>query len=1026
VKVRCLTRLSQAGRGELLCKPGDAGTWHDPSAKEKKMSGYTDYIGRQSERYRTLERVDEPDMSWEEGYVPLYARHGPAYAKRAFEEFQESLTGARKRVRMDQVVELLHTEPEVELLRRVPFGVPQRIEEIAGRESRIVLLGQAGAGKSTALRYLASHPLAAKLPAPREEETEELVTVVVDLPRAAGVPLPQYLAQDAQQRLSLSLSPEFFDDLLSHGRAILCLDGLSEIPTQEGRTQAIEQIESWLSKYPRCRYIVTARPDAYAPGLNRDTFAHYVLVPWSEASVEEIEQAWNKDLDGWTIEEAERPFYAQRHQLWQQLALAMHLQGRLSASLEEAQEWLVEAVSASKVIKMNRRRAPAEVQTLLTESEPHLRFVQSSNGQITFAPRLLQDILAARALEATCVAGGIKEVWASIEPHLSAPNWQQTLVLAHRFLAADHPDLWEQLVGRGLEHDQQDSLGHILHRYLLIASSALAGPANDAGEATRRSLIDALFDWMTDTEAAGRQDVVNTLLELSQEPYVLERALQLVADNMLDEWSREAAVLLAGAMGQDRPGDTVEALETVLDDDQESERMRTAATTALGFLGRSGALDDDLQAQVEERLIERIRNAELAIGLRVASGEALHLLLLWKHDDAVLETLETLARGQNEEEKVPYSVQIGAARGLSVLLPTAEDEAFVERMWQMARDEEVDDSVRCVLAETLGQVGDAEEAARVLLGLARNPKVYPPGQRDALEALGRVGEADQEVVDEIVEIAETQDRKVKDFVRLAAAHTLGELGYPALSVQHMLMLVADKSIYRTTRNDALNYLGDFGPSGDEALDDAVVSVLQIWATEENTTEDVRERAMDALLKLQVSREDVIRDLIGAIQDKKTYPRVRRSTAEVLYFMPVGQRELVVEALSPVFYDPEETSDLLRVPIARMLYNWGEDEHALTYLRDVADRSYMAMARYKAAMVLGDIGELEVAAATLLKLIDDPEISDVIRCDSLRALGLWVVDDEEVAEALTAVWEEEDPLPNVREAAYVTLKSITAV
>ena len=32
----------------------------------------------------------------------------------------------------------------------------------------------------------------------------------------------------------------------------------------------------------------------------------------------------------------------------------------------------------------------------------------------------------------------------------------------------------------------------------------------------------------------------------------------------------------------------------------------------------------------------------------------------------------------------------------------------------------------------------------------------------------------------------------------------------------------------------------------EDLDDAMVSVLQVWVTEENTTEDVRERAMEAL------------------------------------------------------------------------------------------------------------------------------------------------------------------------------------
>jgi hypothetical protein len=350
---------------------------------------------------------------------------------------------------------------------------------------------------------------------------------------------------------------------------------------------------------------------------------------------------------------------------------------------------------------------------------------------------------------------------------------------------------------------------------------------------------------------------------------------------------------------------------------------------------------------------------------------------------------------------------------------------FVERMLALARDTEVNDAVRTKLAEALGQLGETEAAAQILIGIAQAPKVYAPGRRAALDALGRVGYADQGILDQVVQIAQTKDRKVKDFVRLAAAHALVGLGHLDLATQHMLMLIADKSLYRSTRNQALAYLGQLGSTGDADLDAAAVAVLQIWANEENTTEDVRENAIAALRTLRAGQDEIVRDLIAIIQNKGTYPRVRRVTAAELGHFPIAQKDMVVEALSPVFYDPEEKSDLLRVPIARLLFLWGEDEHALAYLRLAAEQSYMAQVRYNASMVLLEIGEVGLATAELLRLAQNPDISDVIRCDAARALGLWLVGNEDVAPALAGIAQSTEIEPNVRDAAYDSLRAITA-
>jgi type III secretion system FlhB-like substrate exporter len=430
-------------------------------------------------------------------------------------------------------------------------------------------------------------------------------------------------------------------------------------------------------------------------------------------------------------------------------------------------------------------------------------------------------------------------------------------------------------------------------------------------------------------------------------------------------------------------------------------------------------------ASLVEGLLDRARDADLDIDYRVATVESLGQIAIQTCHTAITEALLALARGENGDERVPFSVQIAAARGLERVLAAKGDAQIAEQMWDLARDSEVDDSVRRVLVEMLAHLGGAEQAAQVLIELVQDDKVYPPGHRDALDALGRVGYADQGILDIVLKIAGTKDRKVKDFERLAASHALAGLGHLDLSLQHLLMLIADKSIYRSTRNDALGYLGQLGSTGDADLDAAAVAVLQIWVNEENTTEDVRENAMQSLRWLKASQDEVVRDLIGVVQNRTTFPRVRRAAVGTLSYLGGGQKEMVTEALSPSFYDPEEKSDMLRVPVARLLFLWGGDEQALAYLRAAAEQSYMAQVRYNASMVLLEVGETELATAELIKLAQNPDISDVIRYDALRALGLWKVGDEEVAEAVATVAQDASLESNVRGSAYASLSSVTS-
>jgi hypothetical protein len=987
----------------------------------------TDYADRLAARHSTLQRIDQTSVPWEEGFVPLTIRRGSNYAKVQTDRFHDVLIGARKRVREEQIKQLLTVKPEWDLLWRTPLGAPKSMQQVVESEMRVVLLGQAGAGKTTALRSLAVKRPKLAQPVPGSDDDRVLVFLVdlANIPNLGEASLPQVLSQDAQDQLSLSLDAQDFQDVLIRGEAVVCVDGLDDLPEQAGKAQATRQIEAWVREFPNCRYVVAARSNVYEPGLDKDDFVHYALTPWYPAFIAELERAWKEGLAGWTATDPDRPYYTQQGRLWQHLALEMSIRDRRSASEDQAQEWLTEAVRRDRQLRIGRRRVAGEVNALLEEGPPQLVFVRSDKGTLSFVPPVLQEVLAARALATLCAEQGVRAAWEQMQGRVQTVSWRETIKLVLRFVLQEQPELGMELVGLLLEADAETSWEPVLHRRLLIAASALEGlPGGQYPQVSAR-VVDGLMAWLTDGSAVGRAESVRALLGLAGDTYAGEKVLAALTDSGLDEWSREAAALLLGRLGEGQGAETVAALEARIEDESEGARVQQAAIIALGALGSSGALEEDTEAALVEWLSERACNADLSIDARVAVVEALGLIVAQTARAEITQLLLALARGENEDERVPYSVRTAAARGIRPLISTGENEGLVEEMWRVARDPEVDDGVRTLFAETLGLLGQAEEAAEVLLELTTAPKVYAPGHRAAIEALGRLGYGSDEVVAKMVEIATTKDRKTKDFERLAAAQALDGLGQLELSLQHTLMLIADKSLYRSTRNEALRYLGSQGATGNEALDAAAIAVLQVWMNEENTTEDVRENAIQTLCWLHAGQDEIIRDMIGIIQNRSTYPRVRRYAAAMLDRLPIAEKAMVVEALSPTFYDPEEKSDLLRVPIARLLFLWGEDEHALAYLRAAAEQSYMAQVRYNASMVLLEIGEADLAYIELLKLAQNPDIADPIRRDSLRALGLWAVGREDIAEAVAEVAQNAALESNVREAAFVSLNSIEA-
>ncbi len=936
-------------------------------------------------------------------------QRGPAFAQNEWRRENEALTLARGRVDEERILGHLSVMSQIELISGLPLGVAQPLDEVIQIEPKLVLLGAGGAGKTAALRALLTHTAA----------QGELVAWI-SLPDLMDSveSLPEYLSQDAQRRLSIEMPADVFAQALVNGHSLVCLDGLDGVVGQAARSQAVQLVQKWAERFPRCRFVVACRTDGEQPDLGSQ-FARYFLTAPQHAG-DTLRQAWNESLDNWTAEprQAKNCYYASRHRLWAMLALAMLEQNIAAATTEQAQDWLAAAAERDKSLKLNKRQAHHEAELLLKESPAHLKLLALSKDLISFEPRLTREVLAAQALVTRGIENGVEAIWTRLASHLWDVNWRETLALTFRFLAQEQPALWNELIARILTLADQDPLELKHHRHTLLAASLLASsPASPELEQT--PILDRLMAWLHDATAAGHRDALNVLAQMEANPAAWSALYALAQESGLSVGIQGSVALLLGQLGMSSANEAADLLIGWADNADLPDLVRQSAVYGLSLLvGRGGPAD-----VIEPRLVEWTQHPDLRLYVRIDAVEVLGRVIAQTRTPAALDVLMALAHGQNAKEKsVPFSIQDAAARALLQVWAATPDEAMDQALWTMAQDEQVHDSVRVLLAEPLGRAGHAAETAQILLRLGRQASTFV-GQQESLQALARVGYADQDILDGLKAMAQTSDRSIKDFVRLTAAHTLGLLGERDLSTQYILRILADKSIYRSTRLDAFKIIHQMGWTGIADLDQAMITVLRVWAREENTTEDVREQAMEILSSFGVDQEAFVQDLIANLQNKREYTRVRRVAAKALGVLPATWQPQAREALNTELYDQQEGNDNLRVMVSRSLLRFGPDEVVIKYLQEATVQSYLALVRYESSLYLGEYGLVEPAIPALIALIQDPQIVDTIRQGALYALSLWGGGRQEVIDAVAGVFDQPTLEPNVRHQAYQCLKTV---
>lgn len=195
------------------------------------------------------------------------------------------------------------------------FLGPQMVSEAIVAAPRLVLLGEPGSGKSTALRYVATILADAGLNA-RMDIAEHLTGWPLGrlLPIFAPLlPLAQRFADDPASCGDAQALWNYLSDHLQSqgakpglaaavhaeveaGHVLLLLDGLDEVAGADSRHKVVQAVQSFTAHYPACRVVVACRVRAYEGERNTawqlPGWPTATLADWTLGQMQRFVRAW--------------------------------------------------------------------------------------------------------------------------------------------------------------------------------------------------------------------------------------------------------------------------------------------------------------------------------------------------------------------------------------------------------------------------------------------------------------------------------------------------------------------------------------------------------------------------------------------------------------------------------------------------------------------------------------------------------------------------------------------------------------
>ncbi|MGW0766395.1 NACHT domain-containing protein [Streptomyces sp. NPDC002676] len=158
-------------------------------------------------------------------------------------------------------------------------------EEALLTDSRVLLRGDAGSGKTTLVQWLA-------VTAARYGDRVPFVLPLRTLIRTGQLPPPA----DFLRAVGCPLAPPegWADRVLTAGRGLVLVDGLDEIPAAD-RHRTRDWLRALLAAYPGNHWLLTSRPTAVRPDwLAQEGFRELTLAPMRRAEVATFVHRWHE------------------------------------------------------------------------------------------------------------------------------------------------------------------------------------------------------------------------------------------------------------------------------------------------------------------------------------------------------------------------------------------------------------------------------------------------------------------------------------------------------------------------------------------------------------------------------------------------------------------------------------------------------------------------------------------------------------------------------------------------------------
>ena len=188
--------------------------------------------------------------------------------------------------------------------------------KIANQKQYLMVLGQPGAGKSTFLRKMGLEALKGK----KGGFKHNCIPVFLELKSftSSEIEIEKVIVEEFKI-CGFPSSEQFIAKALEQGKLLILLDGLDEVPTVN-TNEVISQIQNFVDRYDKNRFIVSCRTAAYRNNFQR--FTDVKLADFDDTQIEQFIGNWfqsNVDKQAGTAQKCwellQKPEYAAAKEL---------------------------------------------------------------------------------------------------------------------------------------------------------------------------------------------------------------------------------------------------------------------------------------------------------------------------------------------------------------------------------------------------------------------------------------------------------------------------------------------------------------------------------------------------------------------------------------------------------------------------------------------------------------------------------------------------------------------------------------